>query len=220
MIRAHRIALAAGGLLTRTALGFIGLTIVFSWYAPSSGTAARSPSEAADPDPTARTVMLRVPDGAAAAHLTIVDASGRELAVVTKWRPCGTSVVSRQSGGTAVSYHLNVDGSAKVRVQGATRATLFEAESNGKTEVSQVPVAFGIDTSTAMNIETLSERIQGPPTSTTLGGELETAGRLSPRVDPRAGRVASRSRPLLSETLMPLPSSFGPWTIDFIARTP
>ena len=45
-----------------------------------------------------------------AEHLRVVDASGRELAVLTHWMTGMTTVVSRRDGGADVSCVLNTDG--------------------------------------------------------------------------------------------------------------
>ena len=112
MVRPDRIALAAGGLLARAALGFLGLTILFGWNTPAPEAATTAPSQPVDPAQGAMAITLGVPEGALAKHLTVVDATGRELAVVTCWISGMTTVVSRHSGGIGVGFHLNADGSA------------------------------------------------------------------------------------------------------------
>ncbi len=135
MFRLDRISSAAGGLLARAAVGFIGLTILIGWNA-SPEPAATAPSQPGDPTQTAMTVTLRVPEGALAKHLSVVDASGRELVFLTHWISGMTTVVSGRGGGAGVSYHLNTDGSANLRVDGTTRTTVLRAERDGTTRVS------------------------------------------------------------------------------------
>lgn len=132
MIRLDRIALAAGGLLARAALGLIALAILIGWNGPMPETASSRPDDPAD---TATTVTLRVPDGALAKHLTVVDATGRELAILTHWISGITTVVSRRRDRAGVSYLLNPDGSARLRVSGTARETLIDADREGTTRV-------------------------------------------------------------------------------------
>ena len=62
-----------------------------------------------DPELNEKTVTLRAPAGSIAKHLTLVDESGRELVIVTRWTYGATTVVSRSRDGASVSYQLNVD---------------------------------------------------------------------------------------------------------------
>lgn len=143
MVRPDRIALAAGGPLARAALGFIGLAILIGWNAPPPEPAATASSRPGDPLQAEMTVTLRVPEGATTKHLSVVDASGRELAFLTHWISGMTTVVSSRGGGACVSYHLNPDGSANLRVNGTARATLIRAEADGSARV--LPRAGGPD---------------------------------------------------------------------------
>jgi hypothetical protein len=136
MVRPDRMALAAGGLLARAALGFIGLAILIGWSAPPPDPAATVSSQRGDPTQTAMTVTLRVPEGAMAKHLRVVDASGRELAILTQWMAGMTTVMSRCDGGAGVSYSLNTDGSANLLVEGPARVTLIGAKPDGTDQVS------------------------------------------------------------------------------------
>lgn len=154
MVRPDRIALAAGSLLARAALGFLGLTILIGWNAVPPEPAATAPSRPDDPTQTATTVMLRVPAGALAKHLSVVDASGRELAFLTHWISGMTTVVSCRSGGAGVSYHLNTDGSANLRVDGNARVTMIRAEADGTTRVSPRAILPGVNPQAMMNTET------------------------------------------------------------------
>jgi hypothetical protein len=136
MVRPDRIALAAGSLIGRAALGFIGFTILIGWNTPPPEPAATASFQPSDPAQTAMTVTLRVPEGAMAKHLSVVDASGRELAFLTHWISGMTTVVSGRDGGVGVSYHLNTDGSTNLRVDGMAKATLIHAQPDGTIQVS------------------------------------------------------------------------------------
>jgi hypothetical protein len=131
MVRPDRMALAAAGLLARAALGFIGLAILIGWNAATPDPFAAASSQPGDPTQTAMTVTLRVPEGAMAEHLRVVDASGRELAVLTHWMTGMTTVVSRRDGGAGVSYVLNTDGSANLLVEGTARVTVIGTKPDG-----------------------------------------------------------------------------------------
>ena len=75
--------------------------------------------------------------GAHASHLTVVDESGRELAVVTRWISGMTTVVSPRRGRLGVGYHLGTDGSASVCVQGRERVILPDARADGTPGISR-----------------------------------------------------------------------------------
>lgn len=154
MVRLDRIVLAAGGLLARATLGVLGLTVLIGWYAPPPEPAATAPSRPDDPEGTAMTVTLRVPEGANAKHLTVVNASGRELALLTHWITGMTTVVSGRNGGAGVSYHLNDDGSANLRVDGTAWVTLIRADKDGTTRVSNRAALPGAKPRTMMDTGT------------------------------------------------------------------
>jgi hypothetical protein len=154
MVRADRIALAAGGPLARAALGLIGLSIIFGWNTPPPQPAATASSQPGDSEQTAMTVTLRVPEGAPVKHLTVLDASGRTLAILTHWITGATTVESRRSGGVGVCYHMNTDGSAKMRMDGTAQVTLIDAEQDGTSQVSQRDVPPIVDPGAVMNTET------------------------------------------------------------------
>ncbi len=153
MVRADRIATAAGGLLAKAALGFIGLAMIVGWYAPPPERAAAAASPPGDPDGAAMTVTLHVPEGAMAKHLTVVDGSGRELAILTHWISGMTTVAALRSHGAGVSYNLNTDGSARMLVQGTERVTLVDAERDGTTRVRH-RVLPGVDRRARVDGET------------------------------------------------------------------
>ena len=97
MIQANRIALAAvPSVRERGAVGALGIMVIVAACRPDAGTHGRSRPEAADPEQPVETVAMSVPDGMLAKSLTIIDASGRELATLTHWRNGETMVVTRE----------------------------------------------------------------------------------------------------------------------------
>lgn len=140
MVRLDRIALAAGGLLARAALPFIGLAILFGWNALPPNPVVTASSQPGDSTPTAITVTLPVPEGPMAKHVRVVDASGRELAILTHRMTGMITVMSRRTGGAGVSYVLNTDGSANLLVEGPARVTLIGARPDGTDQVSHQDV--------------------------------------------------------------------------------
>jgi hypothetical protein len=90
------------------------------------------------------TVALRVPEGALAKHLIVVDESGGELATLTLWASGMTTVVSRRGTGV-VSAHLREDGSARMRVDGTAWTTLIDTEPDGTSRSSHHLLPPGLD---------------------------------------------------------------------------
>jgi hypothetical protein len=144
MVRADRIALGVGSLVGRAALGLIGLMIAVGAFVPPNEPASRSPSEPGDPAQSAITVTLRIPAGEPAGHVTVVDASGRELARVTRWYNDDVAVVAQREAGVGVYSYLNVNGKTDVSVIGTARQTDIFAQPDGtaKVSVSNVPPGF------------------------------------------------------------------------------
>src|SRR5262245_18081647 len=85
MVRADRIALGVGSLVGGAAVGLVGLMLAVGAFVPPNEPACRAQSVPGDPAPTAISVTLRIPEGEPAAHVRVVDASGHELATVTRW---------------------------------------------------------------------------------------------------------------------------------------
>jgi hypothetical protein len=150
MGRAGGIVQEAGGLVARTALrvlGFIGLAIIAAAIATPPEPLASSSCQPVDPSQAEMTVVMRVPQGQGAKHLTVADGSGRRLAILTLWRSGAITVASRREGGAGVSYQLNDDGSANLRVDGTARVALIRARPDGTTELtdrSQEPPHQGV----------------------------------------------------------------------------
>jgi hypothetical protein len=143
MVRAGRIALGAGSLLAKGVLGFVGLSIVIGWSTPPPQPVATASPQPGDPAQTSMAITLRVPEGAISKHVTILDETGRELAVVTHWITGLTTVVSRRDGGAGICCALNVDGTARLRVDGTSRATQIDAEQDGTSQVYRCARLFG-----------------------------------------------------------------------------
>jgi hypothetical protein len=131
MVRPNRIGRAAGTLLVRAAVGFIGLAIIVNWTESPPGTGAKASYQAGDPPQNSTRVALQVAEGELAQHVTVVDPSGRELAIVTCWYSGDITVVSNHSDRTGASYHLYTNGSVRMRVAGTARVTLIDAEPDG-----------------------------------------------------------------------------------------
>jgi hypothetical protein len=144
MVRADRIALEVGSLVGRAAVGLIGLLIAVGAFVPPDEPASRAPSEPGDPAPSAISVTLRIPEGEPAGHVKVVDATGRELATVTRWYNGDVAVVARPGAGVGVYSYLNVNGSADVSVIGKARQTDIDAQPDGtaKVSVGNVPPGF------------------------------------------------------------------------------
>jgi hypothetical protein len=139
MVRAYRAALAAGGLLMRSAVGLVGFLVVVGAIAPRPEPDARARAEPGDPARTGSTVVLTVPEGSLGGHLTVVDGSGRELATLTHWFNGGTSIEARRSDGVGLCSFLNGRGSAVLSLTGTARATHIHAQSDGRTRIVEMP---------------------------------------------------------------------------------
>jgi hypothetical protein len=141
MGRADGIAQEAGGLFARAVLGFIrlfiGLAIITAAIATRPEPSASSSCPPVGPSQAEMTVVMRVPEGQRAKQLTMVDGSGRRVAILTLWTSGAITVASRREGGAGVSYHLNDDGSASLRIDGTARAALIRAGPDGTTELTE-----------------------------------------------------------------------------------
>ena len=135
MIRAYRVALAAGGPLWRTALGLAVLAFVIAVFVPSPDPDARARPEPGSPTANVNTVTLRVPKGELSGTLNIVDASGGELATLTLLSTGETAVAARR-GGTGWGLAFTGNGTARMEVVGPVRVTDIEMEPDGTTRIS------------------------------------------------------------------------------------
>jgi hypothetical protein len=133
MIRACKVAHAAGGPLWRTVLGLAMLAVVLAVFLPPPETDARARPEPGGPAANANTVTLTVPEGERAGTLNVVDASGRELAMLTYFSDGELVLVACRSGETSMSVWFTGKGTARVRMSGTSQATTIEMEPDGTT---------------------------------------------------------------------------------------
>jgi hypothetical protein len=114
----------------------IGLAIITAVIATPPEPSASSSCQSVDLSQAEMTVVMRVPEGRLAKHLTVVDGSGRRVALLAVWTSGAITVVSRREGGAGVSYQLNDDGSANLQVDGTARVALIRAKPDGTTELT------------------------------------------------------------------------------------
>jgi hypothetical protein len=141
MFRADRIALVSVGLLGRAAMGLLGLMVILGTITPLPEPGTRARSEPDAPGCPADRVVLTVPEGRLVANLIVVDATGREIATVTRCYNGDIAMVANRAGGASVSSYLHAKGRAVLVVTGSARRARIEAESDGttKTSMSDVP---------------------------------------------------------------------------------
>jgi hypothetical protein len=133
MHRAYRIALAAGTLLGKAALGFLVLMGILAMVAPPPELGVNARPDLAGSVANVSTVTLRVPEGELSGTLNVVDASGRELALLTYFSDGEMVLVARRNDGAAVSLWIRGEGTARVQMGGTSRATTIEMEPDGTT---------------------------------------------------------------------------------------
>jgi hypothetical protein len=136
MIRACEVATAVGGLFIRVLAGLVGLIAVAA-FVPIPETESRVRSEWLEPALSAETVTLRIPEGEPAGHLTVVDESGRPLAVLSRWRDGTASVVANRGRDIAVGCHFTAKGTACLEVIGAARQASIDFTSDGDLHIAQ-----------------------------------------------------------------------------------
>jgi hypothetical protein len=132
MIRVWGIMTVVGRLLAKAAVGLVGLVIVAA-LVPHPEPEARERSESGEPTGLANSVLLRVPAGEQAGHLSVVDEQGRELAVLTRWRNGQTSLVASRHGGASLGCYLNTDGVTSLELLGSAQQTTIEVRPDGIT---------------------------------------------------------------------------------------
>jgi hypothetical protein len=141
MGRTDGIVQDAGGLVARAALSFIGLftglAIITATIATPPEPSSSSSCQPVGPSQAETTVVMRVPEGQCAKHLTMVDGSGRRVAILTLWTSGAITVASSREGGAGVSYHLHSDGSASLRIDGTARSALIRAGPDGTTKLTE-----------------------------------------------------------------------------------
>jgi hypothetical protein len=131
MIRAYSAALHAVGLLGRVAVAFVGFIVIVGVIVPLPSPGDRRGSDSRDLNPPAHTVVLKVPEGRPAGNLTIVDALGREIALLTHWTGGPTAVVTRYGGGPTVGYYHSAEGSVALLVTGSEVETQINLNPDG-----------------------------------------------------------------------------------------
>lgn len=135
MIRACWAAMALGGWLLKAVVGLVGCIVLVGAVVPPSAPEPRP----GGPVHPADTVVLNIPEGRPAGNLTVVDASGRELARLTHWPGGHTVVVTRRAAGPTVGTYHNAGGSVAFLVTGSARETEIHIAPDGavKTIASQ-----------------------------------------------------------------------------------
>jgi hypothetical protein len=126
----------AGGLVGRVAVGFLGIAMVVGAVAPQPDPPGRTRSESASRALSANRITLNVPEGQAAGSLTMVDESGRELAILTRGRSGEIGFVTRLRGGAGVCCWLKEAGTAFVSLIGTARETFIEVQPDGTATTS------------------------------------------------------------------------------------
>jgi hypothetical protein len=191
MGRAEGIVQDAGGLVARAALSFIGLftglAIITATIATPTEPSASSSCQPVGPSQAAMTVVMRVPEGQRAKHLTMVDGSGRGVAILTLWTSGAITVVSRREGGAGVTCHLNDDGSASLRIEGTARAALIRAGPDGTTELTERSQAHAFGESPDSDRGRVNASLPGP--SRSCGPwSIDNSSRISSGLTPEAIR--------------------------------
>jgi hypothetical protein len=135
MVRTYSAALAAGGRLGKAAVVFVGMVLAVGAIVPLPEPSGPMRSEPVDSTGNENRVVLAVPEGGIASTLTVVDASGREIATLTRWYNGDTVMMARQKGGAGVNCLLNARGSAELGVFGMTQHTRIEVQPDGTTKI-------------------------------------------------------------------------------------
>ena len=136
MVGACRAVLAAGSLLGKAAVGFVGILVIAGAVVPVAGPDRRSRSDGVDPLLAGDTVVLTVPEGNLSRTLTVVDESGRELATLTHWTNDDTAIIAPGRDGAGMGCYLNARGSTVVLLAGTARQTRIESEPDGTTKTA------------------------------------------------------------------------------------
>lgn len=117
--------------------------------------------------PPADAVVLRVPDGEPAGHLTVVDAAGREIASLTHWSNGHTAVVTHRDVGPTVGFYHKAEGWVGVLVSGTAGETRIQVEPDGTTKLSASDRFGFINPPTRRHAK--SPPVPGSPPSLTAG---------------------------------------------------
>ena len=122
------LGMTAGGLFGRGLVGFLGLAMVVGAVSPPARPRTHERGSARRRTPSANRITLNVPEGQPAGSLTMVDESGRELAVLTRGRSGEIGFVTRSPGGAGVCCWLREAGTAFVSLIGTAGETFIEVQ--------------------------------------------------------------------------------------------
>jgi hypothetical protein len=132
---------AVGGLFGRAVVGVVGLMVIVGAMLPHQEPTARTPSETAGP-PFANRVTLTIPEGESARSLSIIDESGRELALLTRWNDGGVALAARRPGGPGVCFWLKESGgTAFLNLIGSARETHIDVQPDGTVTIPGVDIS-------------------------------------------------------------------------------
>lgn len=123
-----RMVTSAGVLIGKSAVGFVGLAVVVGSMVPRPEADARISGSR---DLAANTVTLGVPEGQAAARLSVVDEAGSELAVLTRWSDGELGFVARCGAPGVCCWFKQATGAAFVNLIGKERETRIEVRPDG-----------------------------------------------------------------------------------------
>ena len=131
MVRIGRVISASGTAAGRMALGFVGVAVIAGAIAGPPESDAPAGSDSGEGARPTNVVSLRIPEGEPAAHVTVVDESGRELAVVSRWRNGTAAIAARRDNGIDVGCYFNVDGTASCEFAAPSRRTTLHIKPDG-----------------------------------------------------------------------------------------
>jgi hypothetical protein len=140
--------LMAAGAVVKMALGFVGISLLAAAIIAPPEPGAPMWTESIHPARRPNTVTLRVPEGQLEGHLTVVDESSLQLAMLTRWSNGNLAVVARRSGPIVASWLNGGAGTASVSLTGTSRRTDIMVHPDGTTKAREVdipgcPKSFG-----------------------------------------------------------------------------
>ena len=131
MVRIGRVISTACGADGRVALAFVVVGLIAgATLGPREPNTPPRP-ESGDLAGSTNAVILRVPEGGTASHLTLLDESGREVAVLSRWRDGALSLAAHRGGGRGLGYHLKIDDTTRLDLFVAVRMTTVLARPDG-----------------------------------------------------------------------------------------
>jgi hypothetical protein len=131
-MRGCSVAATVGAPLVKLAVGLVGLIVVAALISPAQSEAPAR-SEAIDSARHTDSVILLVPEGEQAGHLSVVDEEGRELALLSRLRDGRVIVVANRGGrgGLSLACSIEGDGAASLEFIGAVRHTSIDIQPDG-----------------------------------------------------------------------------------------